>query len=306
MADYLPQLAALVKTPPSGDEWVHEIKFDGFRIGCRVRKGRITLLSRNGKDRTAAFPDVVRAVEKLGLDDALLDGEVASVLPDGRTSFQALQNAGAQRGTIVYFVFDLLLLGRERIERLPLRERKARLRALLGRGAKGRIRYSDHVDGNGDAFFAQACRMGLEGIISKRADLPYKPGRHGGWLKTKCVMRQEFVVGGFTDPEGARAGIGALLIGVYDGPRLVFAGRVGTGFTHTMTLDLRAKLDTIETRTCPFDPPPAGPLARTAHWVRPVLVCEVVFTEWTTDGKVRHPSFQGLRGDKKPREVVRE
>jgi bifunctional non-homologous end joining protein LigD len=306
MADYLPQLASLVKTPPEGDDWIHEIKFDGFRIGCRVRSGRVTLLSRNGKDWTAVFPEVVTAVEKMALDDALLDGEVASVLPDGRTSFQALQNHGAARGTIVYFVFDLLRLDGERIDRLPLRERKARLRALVGGGRKGRVRYSDHVDGSGHAFFEQACRVGLEGIISKRADLPYHPGRHGGWVKTKCVLRQEFVIGGFTDPEGARAGLGALLIGVYDGSRLVFAGRVGTGFTHKMTLDLRAKLDAIETRTCPFDPPPAGPLARTAHWVKPALVCEVMFTEWTGDGKVRHPSFQGLRADKKPREVIRE
>ena len=306
MPDYLPQLAALVKTPPAGDGWLHEIKFDGFRIGCRVRKGRVTLWSRNGKDWTAAFPEVVKAVEAMALDDALLDGEVASVLADGRTSFQALQNAGGERGTIVYFVFDLLRLAGERCDRLPLRERKARLRALVGRGVKGRIRYSDHVEGGGDAFFAQACRMGLEGIISKRADLPYKAGRHGGWVKTKCVLRQEFVIGGFTDPEGARAGLGALLIGVYDGSRLAFAGKVGTGFTHQMTLDLRAKLDASASRACPFDPPPGGSLGRTAHWVTPRLVCEVRFTEWTADGKVRHPSFQGLRADKKPRDVVRE
>ena len=196
MPDYLPQLATLVKTAPSGDEWLHEIKFDGYRIGCRVRNGLVTLWSRNGKDWTAAFPEVVHAVEQLKLRDALLDGEVASVLADGKTSFQALQNAGAARETIVYFVFDLLRLGGDSLAKLPLEERKQRLLKLIGRKSTGRLRYSAHVTGNGDAFFAQACRMGLEGIVSKRRDLPHQPGQHGGWVKTKCAMRQEFVIGG--------------------------------------------------------------------------------------------------------------
>ena len=142
--------------------------------------------------------------------------------------------------------------------------------------------------------------------MSKRRDLPYRPGRHGGWVKTKCVQRQEFVIGGFTDPEGMRAGLGALLIGYYEGDRLVFCGRVGTGFTHKAAIELRARLDRLERKTCPFTPPPAGPLARTAHWVKPDLVCEVEFAEWTSDGKIRHPSFQGLRADKKPKQVKRE
>jgi bifunctional non-homologous end joining protein LigD len=308
VADYAPQLALLVKTPPSGDEWIHEIKYDGYRIGCRIKKGRVTLYSRNGKDWTTAFPEVVKAVEKLGLSDALMDGEVASVLPDGRTSFQSLQNAGGDtpRGTIVYFIFDLLRLEDERLEPLPLDARKERLRRLLGRRTTGRLRYSAHVEGQGDAFFQQACRMGLEGIISKRRDLPHRAGRHGGWVKTKCVLRQEFVIGGFTDPEGARAGIGALLIGYYDGARLIFSGKVGTGFTQKSAIALRAQLDAIEQTACPFADRPAGPLGRRAHWVKPSLVCEVVFTEWTGDGKIRHPSFQGLRKDKRAREVVRE
>ena len=313
-SEYTPQLAALVKTAPSGDEWLHEIKFDGYRIGCRVRGGSVTLYSRSGKDWTAAFPDVVAAIATLTLADALFDGEVASVLPDGRTSFQSLQNSGgdapggtdAPRGTIVYFIFDLLRLDGTRLESLPLEQRKAQLKKLLGRRTTGRLRYSAHVDGNGGAFFAQACRMGLEGIISKRRDLPYRAGRHGGWVKTKCIMRQEFVVGGFTDPEGARAGLGALLIGHYVGEQLVFAGRVGTGFSHQAALDLRARLDALEQTQSPFTPPPSGPLGRTAHWVRPKLVCEVAFTEWTSDGKIRHPSYQGLRADKRPRDVVRE
>jgi bifunctional non-homologous end joining protein LigD len=308
MPDYHPQLATLVKEPPSSDEWLHEIKFDGYRIGCRIRNGRATLISRNGKDWTHAFPGIVEAAERLGVRDALIDGEVAMVLPDGRTSFQALQNASARASgaSLVYFVFDLLRLEGERPDALPLEERKARLRKLVGRRKTGRIRYAEHVVGRGEAFFEQACRAGLEGIISKRRDLPYREGRHGGWVKTKCTLRQEFVIGGFTDPEGMRAGLGALVIGYYEGDRLVFSGKVGTGFTHRMALDLRRRLDAIERKACPFTPPPSGGLGRHAHWVKPGLVCEVEFTEWTSDGKIRHPSFQGLRADKQPREVVRE
>jgi bifunctional non-homologous end joining protein LigD len=309
--EYQPQLATLVKEPPSGDGWLHEIKYDGYRIGCRIRAGRVTLISRNGKDWTAAFPEIAEAAATLNTKDALIDGEVAMVLPDGRTSFQMLQNASASAeatagGTLIYFVFDLLRLDGESLARKPLVDRKARLKALVGRRKTSRIRYADHVMGNGRAFFEQARRLGLEGIISKRASEPYHPGRHGEWVKTKCVLEQEFVVGGFTDPEGARAGIGALLIGHYDRGRLAFSGRVGTGFTQKGALELRRTLESIAQKSCPFDPPPAGPLARSAYWVKPQLVCEVAFTEWTSDGKIRHPAFKGLRADKKPKEVRRE
>jgi bifunctional non-homologous end joining protein LigD len=307
--DYRPQLATLVKAPPTGDEWLHEIKFDGYRIGCHIRRGRVTLTTRNGNDWTGAFPDIAEAAARLKVREALLDGEVAIVLPDGRTSFQALQNVlagAASRASLVYFVFDLLRLDGRSLEALPLEERKLRLLALIGRRTTGRIRYADHVTGRGDAFFRQACRLGLEGIVSKRRDLPYHPGRHGSWLKTKCTLRQEFVIGGFTDPEGVRAGLGALLVGHYDDRRLTFAGKVGTGFTQKGALDLRRQLDAIEQKTSPFEPPPPRSIARVAHWVRPVLVGDVVFTEWTSDGRIRHPSFQGLRRDKPAGEVVRE
>jgi bifunctional non-homologous end joining protein LigD len=306
--DYDPQLATLVKEPPSGSGWVHEIKYDGYRIGCRLRGGRATLISRNGKDWTDAFPDIAAASAALPMTDGLLDGEVCIVLPDGRTSFQMLQNAfsgAASDGTLVYFVFDLLRADGERLQSLPLVERKARLKKLIGRRTS-RLRYAAHVDGDGRAFFNQACRLGLEGIISKRASEPYRPGRHGDWLKTKCVLEQEFVIGGFTDPEGSRAGIGALLIGYYEGRRLVFSGKVGTGFSHKVAVDLRRTLESIAQKACPFDPPPERPIAKAAHWVKPKLVCAVVFTEWTGDGKIRHPSFQGLRADKKPAQVTRE
>jgi bifunctional non-homologous end joining protein LigD len=307
--EYRPQLATLVKEPPSGDEWLHEIKYDGYRIGARVRNGRIALYTRNGNDWTAAFPEIAEALRKLTVSDALIDGEVAMVLPDGRTSFQVLQNAfsGEQpRAALVYFVFDLLRLDGARIGPLPLEERKARLRKLVGRRKASRLRYSDHVLGHGEAFFARACRSGLEGIVSKRRDQPHRAGRSPDWLKTKCVLRQEFVIGGFTDPEGMRAGLGALLIGYYDDARLVFSGKVGTGFTHKIALDLRQRLDKLQQLRCPFTPLPEAAIVRRAHWVKPSLVCEVEFTEWTGDGKIRHPSFQGLRLDKKPKQVARE
>jgi bifunctional non-homologous end joining protein LigD len=309
LVTYVPQLATLVKKAPSGDEWLHELKYDGYRIGCQIRGKNVSLISRNGKDWTAAFPEIAQAAQTLRVDDALLDGEVAMVLADGSTSFQALQNAAsgdAARGALVYFVFDLLHLDGDRIAELPLEQRKERLRKLLGRRKAGRIRFSDHVVGEGQTFFEHACAERLEGTISKRRDLPYQPGRNGGWVKTKCIQRQEFVIGGFTDPEGARVGLGALLIGHYEDGRLVFAGKVGTGFTQSVAIDLRRRLDAMERTTCPFSPPLGGVLARKAHWVKPALVCEIAFSEWTSDGKIRHPSFQGLRADKKPTAVRRE
>jgi bifunctional non-homologous end joining protein LigD len=310
---YVPQLATLVKEPPTGDQWLHEIKYDGYRIGCLLTRGRARLYSRNGKDWTTPLSEITAAAHALPVADALLDGEVALVLPDGKTSFQALQNAfrsenAAARGSLVYFVFDLLRLEGTRTDTLPLEERKARLRRLLGRpNVRDRIRFSDHVEGGGEAFFTHACRLGLEGIISKRRDQPYRPGRNDGWLKTKCVLRQEFAIGGFTEPEGARVGIGALLIGYYDDrQRLIFSGKVGTGFTYASAVDLRRRLQRLEQRECPFAERPAGSLGKNAHWVTPRLVCEVEFTEWTSDGKIRHPSFQGIREDKRPLEARKE
>jgi bifunctional non-homologous end joining protein LigD len=305
--DYVPQLASLVKTPPTGEEWLHEIKMDGYRAGCLIADGRVRLISRNGQDWTTTFPEISDAARALGVKDALIDGELVMLQPNGRTSFEALQGAASGRTPrpgLVYFAFDLLHLDGERIDRLPLEERKARLLKLVGRGKTGRIRYMDHIEGRGSAFFAEACRLGLEGIVSKRRDLPYQPGRRDSWRKTKCLQRGVFVIGGFTDPEGSRAGLGALLVGRYDGRRLVFSGRVGTGFSQTLALDLRRRLEAIAQKTCPFEPLPAGPLGRHAHWVKPAIVCEAAFTELTNSGMLRHPVFQRLRNDVKPKEVV--
>ena len=307
--DYVPQLATLVKTPPQGEEWWHEIKFDGYRIGCRVRNGAVTLISRNGKDWTANFPEIVAAVGKLRMHDTLLDGEVAAVLADGRTSFQALQNVlhrSDGKATVVYFVFDLLRHDGENLERLPLTQRNARLRQVIRPQRKGRIRLSEHIEGRGDEILQHACAAGLEGMISKRADRPYFHGRNSDWVKTKCLSRQELVIGGFTDPEGTRAGLGALLLGYYDAGRLIFAGKVGTGFTQKMAADLRRLLDRMVQTSSPYDVQPPRAIAKRAHWVTPDLVCEVSFTEWTTDGMIRHPVFHGMRQDKRARDVRRE
>ena len=301
-----PQLATLVTEAPEGDGWLHELKFDGYRILGRVQDGRARLISRNGNDWTANFPSLAAALEALPLSQALVDGEVAVLLPDGTTSFQALQNALSKRdqGELVYFAFDLPYLDGYDLTRARLEDRKAALAALLA-GAGTAVRYSAHVVGSGEAFLENACRMHLEGIVSKRRDAPYEAGRGGSWLKVKCLRRQEVVIGGFTEPSGSRTGLGALLVGVHEaGGALTYAGKVGTGYTEKVLRDLRRRLGALEQPASPFSPPPRGVGA--AHWVKPELVAEVAFTEWTGDGKMRHPSFQGLRADKPAREVVRE
>ena len=307
--DYRPQLALLVDAPPEGDEWLHEAKYDGYRIGARVRGKNVQLISRRAQDWTASFPNVADAVRKLGLDAGLLDGEVAVLEPNGRTSFQALQNAfkNGAATNVVYFAFDLLWHDGEDTARLPTEDRKTRLAELLSRDRSGLLRYASHIVGEGKRVFDTACTTGLEGIVSKRRNVPYKwAKRDTTWQKTKCVLEQEFVIAGFTDPEGSREGIGALLIGYYDRGRLVYSGKVGTGFSRALALDLRSRLDKLEQSDCPFDVRPAVSLGENTHWVRPTLVGEVKFTEWTNEGTLRHPSFQGLRPDKKAKEVRRD
>jgi bifunctional non-homologous end joining protein LigD len=271
----------------------------------------VQLISRRDQDWTASFPTVRDAAAKLKLRNALIDGEVAVVQASGRTDFQALQNAFkfgvAVVPNVVYFAFDLLFIDGENLMGLPLEERKARLEKLLSGERKGTLRWVSHIVGKGSKVFAGACEHNLEGIVSKRRDAKYHPGkRDPTWVKTKCTKRQEFVIGGFTDPEGSREGIGALLVGYYAGNDLVFAGKVGTGYTQALARELRAKLGRIEQMDCPFSKRPAGWLGWNAHWVSPRLVGEVAFTEWTRDGTLRHPSFKGLRKDKKPKDVQKE
>lgn len=301
------QLALLVDEAPVGDQWLHEQKFDGYRILAEMDGRKLRLLSRRFNDWTAQFPTVVDAVAALPVKSVLLDGEVCVVMPDGRTSFQALQNAfGRRDANIVYFVFDVLAIDGEDLTKLPLEARKQRLAKLVGK-KQGVIRYSDHVVGNGGTFFELACKKGLEGIVSKRRDAPYAPGRGKTWLKTKCTLRQEFVIGGYTDPEGARTHIGALLVGYHEAGKLVYGGKVGTGFGMKDLVEIKRALSPLERATSPFSPePPRAWTGPRRHWVSPVLVAEVVFSEWTNDGRLRHPSFQGLRADKPAADIVRE
>ena len=303
------QLATLVDAPPRGEGWLHEMKFDGYRIAAFVEHGEARLVSRNGNDWTAQFPAVAADAARLPVKGAIVDGEVAVVLPDGTTSFQALQNAmtGGGEGELAYFAFDLLHLDGHDLTGATLEDRKRALSGVLkAKGGAGCIRYSDHVAGSGEAVYASACGLGLEGIISKRADSRYEGGRGKSWLKVKCLRRQEFVIGGYTDPEGSRVGIGALLLGVYDETgALAFAGKVGTGFTAKTLRDLEGRLAPLARASSPFAKARIPGVTR-AHWVEPKLVAEVQFTEWTGDGRLRHPSFQGLREDKKARDVVRE
>jgi bifunctional non-homologous end joining protein LigD len=304
---YHPQLATLVKAPPGGAGWLHEIKYDGYRIGAALERGEVRLVSRKGNLWTDAFPEIAAACRSLPVDEVLLDGEAAVVATSGRTSFQALQNlfGGGPRAGLVYFAFDLLWLDGSDLRRRPLSERKAALRGLLA-GAPAILRATDGFAGDGREVFREACRLGLEGIVSKRADEPYRPGRHGSWTKAKCLLRQEVVVGGFTEMEGGPGMLGALLAGTWEGDRLVYAGKVGTGWTNELGRALRRRLEGIEIRECPFTPRPPGWLGKHGRWVEPRLVAEVAFGEWTDDGMLRHPSFQGLRDDRAPREVRRE
>jgi bifunctional non-homologous end joining protein LigD len=295
-----------VQAAPEGDEWLHEVKLDGYRVLARVDGGRVRLLTRTGQDWTARFPGVAAAAAKLPVDTALLDGEVVVLDERGVSHFQSLQEALSLKRTadLVYFAFDLLHLDGRDLRGLPLSERKALL-ARLVRGSGQTIRYSDHVEGQGGAFYDRACRMGLEGIISKQ-NAPYRSDRGMAWVKVKCIASQEFVIVGFTDPKGARAGFGALLLGVYepDGG-LTYVGRVGTGFDDRSLKALHAKLKALEQERSPLRNPPGGS-TRDVHWVKPSLLADVAFTNWTRDGLLRHPTFHGLREDKSPREVVRE
>lgn len=302
------QLARLTDDAPGGEAWLHEVKHDGYRILVRLEEGGVRLLTRGEKDWTDRYPRVARSAERLAADAALVDGEVVRLDADGLSDFQALQDADGDERSLFYYAFDLLHLEGVELGSASLLERKRVLRELLDASPAGEaIRYSSHVRGHGDDFFREACAAGCEGIVSKRADAAYSPGRGGGWLKVKCVRRQELVVVGFTEPSGSRPGLGALVLGVGDGRgELVYAGRVGTGFTRAKLRELRERLETIEREDPPVAEVPRGREGREVRWVRPELVAEVEFTEWTADGRLRHPSFRGLREDREPGEVVRE
>ena len=302
-----PQLATTTQTIPAGDGWLHEVKYDGYRILARIDAGAVRLFSRNRNDWTKKFSDIARGLADLPLENAWVDGEVVSLDAKGRSSFQALQNALSAINTseTIYYAFDLPYLNGYDLRRVKVEERKALLKRVIPDA--GILRYSEHFHVEGAKFIAQVCGLGLEGMVSKRRDSIYEGTRGNAWLKLKCARQQEFVVGGFTDPEGSRHGFGALLLGVYDGEsKLRYAGKVGTGFNQAQLAKMRRTLDGLVQHTPPFVNPPQGTEARRAHWVKPELVAQVTFTEWTHDDIVRNAAFQGLRDDKRARDVVRE
>jgi bifunctional non-homologous end joining protein LigD len=308
------QLATLVDSPPEGANWVHEIKFDGYRLLGFVSEGVSRLRTRNAKDWTARFPTLSAALETLKVEDAVLDMEAVVLDAKGKSSFQSLQAAlgdGGNAGAIVAYVFDLLYLNGNDLAGLSLTQRKSALEKLLRNSKQATtLRYSEHVNGQGAEFFAKACETGLEGIISKVADAAYAPGRRKSWLKIKCGQRQEFVIVGYSDARKGERAIGALYLGYRKGNALRYAGKVGTGFTMKSARELAKRLAGMAVDKPVFSRAetaglPAGEW-RGAHWIKPELLCEVAFTEWTQDGRIRHPSFQGLREDKDASEAKQE
>ena len=309
-----PQLSRVVDEAPAGNDWLHEIKYDGYRMHARLDGGRIQLLTRTGLDWSRRYRFTIEALHSVPAKTAYLDGELCALRPDGVPAFSRLQAAMDEGRTddLVFIVFDLLYLNGKSTAELPLIERKELLRPLLAGKIRG-LRFSDHVVGNGPRFHDEACRLGVEGVISKRIDRPYVPGDRGLWLKSKCLNREEFVVIGWSEPSGSRQHFGALLLGYYteDG-KLRYAGRAGTGFTETELKRLAGVLRPLEVKRMPLDKPPpretrfGSPLELSrVHWVRPEIVVEVTYLTWTEGSLLRAVSYQGQRKDKSAREVVR-
>jgi bifunctional non-homologous end joining protein LigD len=306
-----PELATLTQDRFSDPGWIFERKLDGERCLAFRSAGKVRLMTRNQKEDTSTYPEITQALAAQQADDFILDGEIVAF--DGsQTRFARLQQRLGVRQPgpellaevpVWFYIFDVLWADGRDVRPRPLRERKGILQDLLT--FAGPLCFTEHIDTDGETYFRQACASGWEGVIAKRADAPYRAGRSRDWLKFKCESGQEFVIGGFTDPRGTRTGFGALLLGYYDpGHQLVYAGKVGTGFTRRTLDSLHARLSELEQDHPPFD---RGKLPRSGvHWVQPRLVAEVGFSEWTTSGELRHPRFQGLRDDKDPAEVIRE
>jgi bifunctional non-homologous end joining protein LigD len=306
-----PELATLTQDRFSDPAWIFERKLDGERCLAFRSWKRVRLMTRNQKEDTSTYPEITQALSAQKAGDFIIDGEIVA-FEGSQTRFARLQQRLGVRHPgpdllaevpVCFYIFDVLWADGRDLRPLPLRERKRILRDLLA--FDGPLCFTEHKDADGEAYFRQACASGWEGLIAKRADAPYHAGRSRDWLKFKCESGQEFVIGGFTDPQGSRTGFGALLLGYYDpGHQLVYAGKVGTGFTQRTLDSLHATLAGLEQDRPSFD---RGRLPRSGvHWVEPRLVAEVGFSEWTTDGELRHPRFQGLRDDKDPAEVVRE
>lgn len=311
-----PMKALLTGELPKGRQWVYEIKFDGFRALAVKSKGKVSLVSRNGKDMTRRYPEVAQALEQFPSDSAVLDGEVVAVDAQGRSSFQLLQSylaPGNSKPPLLYYVFDILNLDGRSLVGLPLTERKEILERLL-HGLPDTVRFSAAIEAESSRLLNEMKRRGLEGVIAKRKDSRYEPGRRSGaWAKFKWSNEQEFVIGGFTPPKGNRRYFGAILAGYYEREKLLFASKVGAGFSTTQLRSLHGRFQKLRRSDCPFanlpERIPGGLTAaamRKCTWLKPELVCQVRFTEWTRDNHLRHPLFLGLREDKTAREVVKE
>jgi bifunctional non-homologous end joining protein LigD len=306
-----PELATLTRDRFSDPVWIYERKFDGERCLAYRDGSQLRLMTRNHQQVNSTYPELDEALGAQAAADFIVDGEVVAFV--GReTSFAQLQQRLGQRHPdqdllrrvpVYYYLFDVMYADGRDVRDLPLRERKRILRDLIT--FAGPLRFATHRNRNGEAYYAQACRWGWEGLIAKRADAPYRAGRGHDWLKFKCLNGQEFVIGGYTDPQGSRHGFGALLLGYYDDKgQLVYAGKVGTGFTEATLASLYGTLAGLGRETPAFA---RGRLPKSGvHWVEPNLVCEVGFSEWTTAGELRHPRYQGLRRDKDPALVIRE
>ena len=303
-----PQLATLVDGPPADvSNWLWELKFDGYRLVARVERGSVRLVTRNGNDWTAKMPHLAKAVKQLPLQSGWLDGEVLMLDAQGAPDFQALQNAfdGSATKNLVYYVFDMPYADGRDLRHLPVVERRELLRAVVEKSPTDRVRFSEAFEARPGDLVASACKLGFEGVIGKRKTAPYASRRNTDWIKLKCSHRQEFVIGGFTDPQGSRTGIGSLLLGVHaeDGS-LQYAGNVGTGFNERTLAELRDKLGALVTDKSPFVNPRA--IGKKARWVQPKLLAEVSFAEWTQENRIRHSVFQGLRDDKPAKAIIRE
>jgi bifunctional non-homologous end joining protein LigD len=301
-----PQLPKLVTEPPTDEEdWIHELKFDGYRIQSHLKEGISRLFTRNGLDWTRSFPHVNIGIEKLKVTDAIFDGEIVALDSEGRSNFQRLQNSLTEKkdSGLMYYVFDLLYLNGKDIRKLPLVNRKELLKKVLSKTDK-HIIFSESFETDPKEFLKVSCEHQLEGIISKKAAAPYYSGRSEIWVKTKCTSRQEFVIGGWTNPKGDRLGIGALLVGYYKDKKFVYAGKVGTGFDHKMLKTMEKDLKKISTKVSPFEV--RSPKSKEINWVKPVRVCEVSFSNWTDEEVLRTPVFMGMRLDKAPEAITKE
>ena len=315
-----PMKAKLMEKPPAAGDWIYELKFDGIRLIAIKDRGKVSLLSRNQNDLSARFPEIVDAVKNLPTDECVLDGEVVALDEQGRSSFQLLQarEMEGRKSPIYFYVFDLLQLDGKSFVSMPLEARKNVLEKLCASGGDPLIRYSGAIGGDAEHLLREVQHRGLEGIIGKLRNSVYEPDRRSGaWIKLKCVNEQEFVIGGYTPPQGARKYFGAILVGYYKDGDLVFAGKVGTGFTTKSLAALHKKFRAEERSDCPFVDLPSRQngqwvlgitpsMMKKMHWINPKFVAEIKFAEWTRDGKLRAPVFRALRDDKQPGEVVRE